>query len=117
MVILIAFCAFSSRPSVGGLVALKLKDKLHLILGFFGRRGHSGGFSDLMPEAIDIGSKYYASATVPSIVALGFLVCLFLTGLFSFILTLTIMTTRMAMIMAGRAISGAEFLARAAFRS
>lgn len=77
MVILIAFCAFLSTL-VGGLVALKLKDKLHLILGFSAGAVIAVAFFDLMPEAIDIGGKYYGTATVPSIVALGFLVYLVL---------------------------------------
>lgn len=77
MVILIAFCAFLSTLA-GGLVALKLKDKLHLILGFSAGAVIAVAFFDLMPEAIDIGGKYYGTATVPSIVALGFLVYLVL---------------------------------------
>lgn len=77
MILLIAFCAFLSTL-VGGLVALKLKDKLHLILGFSAGAVIAVAFFDLMPEAIDIGGKYFGTATVPSIVALGFLVYLVL---------------------------------------
>ena len=77
MIMLIAFCAFLSTL-VGGLVALKLKDKLHLILGFSAGAVIAVAFFDLMPEAIDIGGKYYGTPTVPSIVALGFLVYLVL---------------------------------------
>jgi len=79
-VILIALAAFCSTL-VGGSVALKLKDKLHLILGFSAGAVIAVAFFDLMPEAIDIGSKYYATTTVPSIVALGFLVYLVLDRL------------------------------------
>ena len=80
LVILIAFCAFLSTL-IGGLVALRLKDKLHLILGFSAGAVIAVAFFDLMPEAINIGSKYYSTTTVPSIVALGFLVYLVLDRL------------------------------------
>jgi ZIP family zinc transporter len=77
MIIFIALCAFISTL-IGGLVALRLKDKLHLILGFSAGAVIAVAFFDLMPEAIDIGAKYWSTATVPAIVALGFLVYLIL---------------------------------------
>jgi zinc transporter ZupT len=77
MILIISFCAFISTL-VGGLVALKLKDKLHLILGFSAGAVIAVAFFDLMPEAIDIGGKYFSTATIPAIVALGFLVYLVL---------------------------------------
>jgi ZIP family zinc transporter len=77
MVILIAFATFVSTL-VGGLVALKLKDKLHLILGFSAGAVIAVAFFDLMPEAISLGSKYYSGTTITSVVALGFLVYLVL---------------------------------------
>ena len=80
MIILIAFGAFVATM-IGGLVALRFKDKLHLILGFSAGAIIAVAFFDLMPEAIDIGGKYYGTATVPSIVALGFLTYLVLDRL------------------------------------
>ena len=77
MVIIIALATFCSTL-VGGLVALKLKDKLHLVLGFSAGAVIAVAFFDLMPEAIGLGSKYYSSATVLSVVALGFLIYLVL---------------------------------------
>jgi ZIP family zinc transporter len=77
MIIIIAFATFVSTLT-GGLVALKLKDKLHLILGFSAGAVIAVAFFDLMPEAINLGSKYYSGATILSIVALGFLVYLVL---------------------------------------
>jgi ZIP family zinc transporter len=77
MIILIASAAFVSTL-IGGLVALRLKDKLHLVLGFSAGAVIAVAFFDLMPEAIDIGSKYYGVSTVPSIVAGGFLLYLLL---------------------------------------
>jgi ZIP family zinc transporter len=77
MIILISFCAFISTL-IGGLVALRLKDKLHLVLGFSAGAVIAVAFFDLMPEAINIGGKYWGTATVPAFVALGFLVYLIL---------------------------------------
>jgi len=79
-IIFIALAAFCSTL-IGGSIALKLKDKLHLILGFSAGAVIAVAFFDLMPEAIDLGSKYYAVTTIPSIVALGFLVYLVLDRL------------------------------------
>ena len=77
MIILIAFCAFLSTL-IGGLIALRLKDKLHLILGFSAGAVIAVAFFDLLPEALQIGGKYYVGSTITSIVALGFLVYLVL---------------------------------------
>jgi zinc transporter ZupT len=80
MIILIASCAFVSTL-LGGLFALRLKDKLHLVLGFSAGAVIGVAFFDLMPEAIDIGGKYWGTATVPAIVAAGFLLYLVLDRL------------------------------------
>ena len=77
MLILIA-CAASVATLIGGIVALRLKDKLHLILGFSAGAVIAVAFFDLMPEAIQLGGKFYDSSTITSIVALGFLVYLVL---------------------------------------
>lgn len=77
MILLISITAFLSTL-VGGLVALKLKDKLHLILGFSAGAVIAVAFFDLMPEALDLGGKFYANSTILSIVAFGFLIYLVL---------------------------------------
>jgi len=59
-------------------MALRLKDKLHVILGFSAGAVIGVAFFDLMPEAIDLGSPFYAVSTMVSIVALGFLAYLIL---------------------------------------
>jgi len=69
-----AFCA----TLAGGLVALRLKDRLHLILGFSAGAVVAVAFFDLIPEAIVLGTPFYAPATVLSWVALGFLAYLVL---------------------------------------
>ncbi|WP_213087196.1 hypothetical protein, partial [Chitinophaga agrisoli] len=69
---LIALCAFVATL-IGGLAALRFKDKLHLILGFSAGAVIGVAFFDLMPEAIDLGSRYHGAALTMSTVALGFL--------------------------------------------
>lgn len=71
MIILISFLAFIST-FLGGLFALKFKDKLHLILGFSAGAVIGVAFFELIPEAIELGSKIYSVPTITSIVAVGF---------------------------------------------
>ncbi|MDE2037805.1 MAG: ZIP family metal transporter [Patescibacteria group bacterium] len=80
MIILIALCTFVSTL-VGGLFALRFKDKLHLILGFSAGAVIAVAFFDLMPEALDIGGPRFGVSTMTAIVALGFLVYLVLDRL------------------------------------
>ena len=77
MVILIAAATLVSTL-VGGLVALKLRDKLHLILGFSAGAVIGVAFFDLLPESMELGEKYFAHSTVTGVVALGFLAYLIL---------------------------------------
>lgn len=58
---------------LGGLFALRLKDRLHLILGFSAGAIVGVAFFDLLPEAIELSSKVHSVSTVLSITALGFL--------------------------------------------
>src|SRR4051812_37282273 len=69
----IALAAFGSTL-LGGAFALKFKDKLHLILGFSAGAIIGVAFFDLLPEAIELGSKSYDIAFITSITALGFIV-------------------------------------------
>ena len=71
MLTLITIAAFFSTL-LGGLFALHLKDKLHLILGFSAGAVVGVAFFDLMPEALEIGSKTYSLTTIMAVVALGF---------------------------------------------
>jgi zinc transporter ZupT len=57
---------------LGGLFALKFKDKLHLILGFSAGAILGVAFFDLLPEAIGLGEKNYSAGLITSVVALGF---------------------------------------------
>jgi ZIP family zinc transporter len=64
-----AFCA----TFAGGLFALRLKDSLHLVLGFSAGAVVAVAFFDLIPEAIVLGGPTHTPATLLSWVALGFL--------------------------------------------
>lgn len=72
MLIYITLGAFVATL-LGGLFALRLKDRLHLILGFSAGAIVGVAFFDLLPEAIELSSKVHSVSTVLSITALGFL--------------------------------------------
>jgi ZIP family zinc transporter len=80
-VIILFACATFASTLVGGLVALKLKDKLHLILGFSAGAVIGVAFFDLLPESLELGGRYFNHGTVTTFVALGFLVYLILDRL------------------------------------
>ena len=80
---IIAAAAFLSTL-LGGLLALKLRDKLHLILGFSAGAVIGVAFFDLLPEAIDFGEKFHTPAAILSCAALGFLSYLVLDRIWSF---------------------------------
>jgi zinc transporter ZupT len=69
---LIAVGAFCST-FLGGLFALRFKDKLHLILGFSAGAVVAVAFFDLLPEALELGGIHPAAFTA-SLVGLGFVV-------------------------------------------
>jgi zinc transporter ZupT len=72
LLVVIAAAAFLSTL-LGGLLALKLRDKLHLILGFSAGAVIGVAFFDLLPEAINLGEKFHSPAVILSCTALGFL--------------------------------------------
>ncbi|MFA6554672.1 MAG: ZIP family metal transporter [Candidatus Paceibacterota bacterium] len=77
MIIIISIATFLSTLA-GGLIALRFKDKLHLILGFSAGAVLGVVFFDLMPEAIELGSQFYNVATITTISAIGFIAYLLL---------------------------------------
>jgi zinc transporter ZupT len=76
VVLLIAVATFCST-FLGGLFALRFKDKLHLILGFSAGAVLAVAFFDLLPEALELGAGYPV-AVIPSLVGLGFVVYMIL---------------------------------------
>ncbi len=71
IIILIAIGAFVAT-FLGGFVALKFKDSLHLVLGFSAGALLGVAFFDLLPEAIKLAGSTFDVSTVTSFVALGF---------------------------------------------
>lgn len=77
MVIIISIAAFLSTL-LGGLIAIRFKDKLHLIIGFSAGAVLGLVFFDLIPESIKLGSKFYDVNMISVIIALGFIAYLIL---------------------------------------
>ncbi len=83
LLIVIAAAAFASTLA-GGLLALSLRDKLHLILGFSAGAVIGVAFFDLLPEAILVDAKFRGPASILAWAALGFLFYLVLDRMLSF---------------------------------
>ncbi len=81
MLFIICIVTFTSTL-LGGLFALKFKDKLHLILGFSAGAVIGVSFFDLIPEAIELGRGVYSVSTITSITALGFIIYMILDRFF-----------------------------------
>jgi ZIP family zinc transporter len=79
----IAAAAFASTLA-GGLLALRLRDKLHLILGFSAGAVIGVAFFDLLPEAINVGRRFHDPGAILSWSAIGFLSYLVLDRILSF---------------------------------
>ncbi len=73
LIVVAAFCA----TCAGGLFALRLKDKLHLVLGFSAGAVVAVALFDLLPEALEMGSSYTAP-TLLSWLMLSFMLYLVL---------------------------------------
>jgi zinc transporter ZupT len=77
MVIAFTIITFFSTL-MGGLFALRFKDKQHLILGFSAGAVIAVSFFDLLPESLTLGNKYYKPDVIIALAALGFLVYMIL---------------------------------------
>ncbi len=77
MILLIGI-ATSVSTLLGGLFALRFKDKLHLILGFSAGAVIGVAFFDLLPEAANLRSTSSDISSVSLMVGIGFLVYLVL---------------------------------------
>jgi zinc transporter ZupT len=79
----IALAAFASTLG-GGMLALGLRDKLHLILGFSAGAVIGVAFFDLLPEAISFGAPFQPPRNILAWSALGFLAYLVLDRILLF---------------------------------
>src|SRR5262245_34721153 len=80
VIIIISIAAFFSTL-LGGLLALRLKDRLHLILGFSAGAIIGVAFFDLIPEALETAGESYSPQVITTIIALGFVLYLILDRL------------------------------------
>ncbi|MBI4088559.1 ZIP family metal transporter [Candidatus Kaiserbacteria bacterium] len=71
MTVLYVALAASLATFIGGWFALRFRDKLHLILGFSAGAVAGVALFDLLPEAIELGTKYHEPTTIALFVALG----------------------------------------------
>ncbi|TSC92954.1 MAG: zinc/iron permease [Candidatus Berkelbacteria bacterium Athens1014_28] len=83
MIILIALATIVAT-FLGGLFAVKFRDKLHLILGFSAGAVLGVVFFDLIPESIELVGEKYEIALATLLMATGFCVYLIFDRLFSF---------------------------------
>lgn len=78
MVLLFVAVAAFTATLIGGLVALRFKDKLHLVLGFSAGAVIAVAFFEILPEAIELGEGTYDVGLITSVVGLGFAIYLIL---------------------------------------
>ncbi len=77
MVILISIATLIVKMA-GGLFAIRLKDKLHLVLGFSAGAVIGVAFFDLLPEAIELASGRFEPSLITTVAAVGFIVYMLL---------------------------------------
>lgn len=73
MTLLLIGIATGISTFVGGSLALKFKNHIHLILGFSAGAVIGVALFDLMPEALEVGKQFHALSTMTTMVAVGFL--------------------------------------------
>lgn len=71
MPILLALAAFVATV-LGGLFALRFRDKLHLVLGFAAGAVVGVAFFDLLPEAIELAEGSFDVDVIAALVGVGF---------------------------------------------
>ena len=65
-------CAACAATLAGGALALRFRDRLHLLLGFSAGAVIAVAFFDLLPESLELAKNVYAPSTVLGFTGLGF---------------------------------------------
>ncbi|MDO8444049.1 MAG: ZIP family metal transporter [bacterium] len=68
---------------LGGLFGIRFKDKLHLILGFSAGAVIGVAIFDLVPESIELATKFYSIDLVTVFMAIGFILYMILDRFFA----------------------------------
>jgi zinc transporter ZupT len=76
-------CAASLATFLGGRLAIRFRDRLHLVLGFSAGAVMGVALFDLLPEAIEAGGDNSRPMVVTGLVALGFVIYMFAERAFS----------------------------------
>jgi ZIP family zinc transporter len=84
MTVLLIIFATAISTLLGGLFAIRLKDKLHLILGFSAGAVLGVALFDLLPESIELASEIYGMQLITIAIATGFVIYMFLDRFLSF---------------------------------
>lgn len=82
MLIPISLAAFAST-FIGGLLALRFRDRLHLILGFSAGTVVAVAFFEIIPEAMELAMGQYDTSLIAAIMGMSFLAYLLLDRIFS----------------------------------
>ena len=83
MTVFLIILATIISTTLGGLFAIRLKDKLHLILGFSAGAVLGVALFDLLPESIELTSGTYGIQVVTILIAAGFSAYMILDRFFS----------------------------------
>jgi zinc transporter ZupT len=73
MTLLLIGIAAGVATLIGGSLALRFKDKIHLILGFSAGAVIGVAMFDLLPEALQIGQSFHTVSTITTVVVIGFI--------------------------------------------
>ncbi|MEI6850350.1 MAG: ZIP family metal transporter [Candidatus Saccharibacteria bacterium] len=82
IIVLIIFAAVIST-ALGGLFAIKFKDKLHLILGFGAGAILGVALFDLLPESLELTKGFFSVQVVSGLIAIGFAIFMLIDRFFS----------------------------------
>jgi ZIP family zinc transporter len=82
MILIIGLATICSTL-IGGFLAIRFHDRLHLILGFSAGAVLGVALFDLLPESIALGTQNYSVSLVTLLIALGFVAYMILDRLFS----------------------------------
>jgi len=83
MIIFVVGLATVVSTLLGGLFAIRLKDKFHLILGFSAGAVIGVALFDLIPESINLATKSYDTKIVTAMMAAGFCIYMILDRFFT----------------------------------